>query len=210
MTNTCVIASYKYGHIAAQAVDSVLSQIKPFDDVIFIDDGVGDCKHIADIYPEVEFIQREENLGTVENFQRALMDVDTDRVMFLGADNWLRPDTLEQLSQHEEDIISYDIYVTGTESDKFSKMVGAEYLEPYGYPVWRFKKGDINRGNYIHGSSLYDVKKAQEVGYKASGGRNTEEDWMLFKGMLENGATHKHIPIPFLYYRRHRENFNQI
>lgn len=210
MTTTCVIASYKYGHLVAHAVESALSQTVPFDEVVVIDDAVGDCRHIEDLFPEVTFIEREENLGTVENFQQALMDVDTDRVMFLGADNWLRPDTLERLSEFNDDIISYDIALTGTEQHKFAQHARALFHQDKGYYIWTFVQGDINKANYIHGSSLYNVKKAQKVGYKASGRANTEEDWMLFKGMLENGATHRHIAEPFLYYRRHRENFNQI
>jgi hypothetical protein len=39
--------------------------------------------------------------------------VETDYVMFLGADNWLRSDTLQMLSQYKEDIITYDIMLTG-------------------------------------------------------------------------------------------------
>lgn len=210
MTNTCVIASYKYGHLVAHAVESVLSQTVPFDEVVVIDDGVGDCRHIEDLFPEVELVERPENLGTVENFQQALMDVDTDRVMFLGADNWLRPDTLERLQEYDHDIVSYDIALTGTEQHQFAKHTRAVFHQDKGYYIWTFEPGDINQANYIHGSSLYNVKKAQKVGYKASGRANTEEDWMLFKGMLENGATHRHVSEPFLYYRRHRENFNQL
>ena len=209
MTVTAVIASYKYGHLAAHAVDSVLSQYEQFDDIVFIDDGVGDCRHIKELFPEVYFIERETNLGTVENFQQALMDVDTDYVMFLGADNWLHPATLQRLKEEESDIISYDISLTGQDWLPFANFVQAE-LAPNSYPIWKFEKGDMKKANYIHGSSLYNVELAQKVGYKASGRKNTEEDWMLFKGMLENGATHTHVPIPFLYYRRHPENFIQL
>lgn len=210
MTNTCVIVAYKYGHLVAHAVESVLSQTVQFDEVVVIDDGVGDCRHIEDLFPEVTFIEREKNLGTVENFQQALMEVDTDRVMFLGADNWLRPDTLEKLQDYGQDIISYDIALTGTEQHEFARHTRAVFDDTQGYYIWEFTPGDINRTNYIHGSSLYNVKKAQKVGYRASGRANTEEDWMLFKGMLENGASHLHVSVPLLYYRRHRENFNQI
>ena len=54
---------------------------------MFLDD-VGDCKHLASIYPEVEYIFREKNLGTVDNFDDALMRVKRNTQCF-SADNWL-------------------------------------------------------------------------------------------------------------------------
>lgn len=204
---TLNIMSYKYGHLAAQAIESALCQTTPFDVINFYDDGVGDCKHLNLIYPEVNFIHREKRLGIVANFQDALMNTETERVMFLGADNWLHPNTLETLLKEKADIVSYDIKITGEDGKNFAQSVGAENQN--GYYVWKFKKGDINKANYIHGSSLYDTEKAKQIGYSHSGRKHTEEDHMLFKGMINAGATYAHVLVPFLYYRRHRENFNQ-
>jgi glycosyltransferase involved in cell wall biosynthesis len=179
--------SYKYGHLAAHAIESVLNQSKPFDVVRFYDDGAGDCDHLPAIYPEVEFILRPDNLGVIDNFNDALNNTTTDRVMFLGADNWLDPHTLEDLSEFNEDIISYH---------------GTKILE-----------GDDTywEVNQAHGSSLYNVGLAKEVGgYEASGNEHAEEDSMLFNKMLKTGATLTVVDIPYIYYRwRHRRNFNQ-
>ena len=67
-TLTVVISSYKYGHLAGHCIDSVISQTRKPDTIMFLDDGVGDCKHLPSIYPEVEYILREKNLGTLKNF----------------------------------------------------------------------------------------------------------------------------------------------
>lgn len=203
---TVVIASYKYGHLVAHAIESVLSQTLKPDKIFVVDDGVGDCKHVPKLYPEVTFIEREINMGTVDNFQDMLMRVETDKCMFLGADNWLRPDTLERLNEIDADIVSYDWSITGDEGVGFAMSHGGK--RENGYYIKHFEKGNIEVCNYIHGSSLYNTKKAQDVGYRASGRTRTEEDWMLFKGMLEQGATHAHLSEPMLYYRKHRTNFN--
>jgi GT2 family glycosyltransferase len=208
---TVIIPSYFYGHLGAQAIESVLSQtVKPAR-VIFADDGVGDCSHLADIYPEVEFVFRQKNLGIVDNFQDLLKRSTTPYTLFLGADNYLRPDALEKLSkaglEYGADIVSYDIAVIGTEKRKFTERVGAREVKD-GYNIWRFEGGDITKGNFIHGSSLYNTEKAKAIGYKSSGGDRSEEDWMLFKGMIQNGAKYVHLHEALLYYRRHRENFN--
>lgn len=201
------IMSYKYGHLVAQAIESVLAQTQRADKIVVIDDGVGDCKHIKGLY-DVELIERPENMGIVDNFNKALFETKADRVLFLGADNWLRPDTLEKLSASKADIVSYDIALTGIDAERFGKERGAT-LEN-GYYIWRFTHGNISKSNYIHGSSLYDVRKAKSVGgYVGMGGQTSEEDWGLWKRMLQDGYTHEHIAEPMLYYRRHEHNFQK-
>lgn len=204
---TVCIMSYKYGHLVAQAIESVLSQTKRPDRIIVVDDGIGDCSFVSK-YP-VDLIERKQNLGIVENFNQTLNEVKTDKVLFLGADNWLRPDALELMDNCQADIVSTDIALFGTEADSFAEKVGSSEKEQ-GYRIWRFKQGDINNGNYIHGSSLYNVELAKSVGgYKPSGHTNSEEDWMLWKAMLNSGATHTHVSEPLLYYRRHKDNFQK-
>jgi glycosyltransferase involved in cell wall biosynthesis len=199
---TVVIVSYKYGHLVSHAIESVLCQSRKPDKVIVIDDGVGDCRHIPALYPEVEFHERSENMGTVANFDDALRRVTTDKCMFLGADNWLRADALEILDEEEADIVTYDIVVTGDGKDEITKRHPSEVERYQGDWYW-------DRSGGHHGSMLYNTKLAQEVGYRASGGSRTEEDMVLYHGMLKKGATRVHVPEGLLYYRRHRENFNQ-
>jgi len=209
MSITVNIHSYGYGHLAAQAIDSALSQTVKPDVVRFFDDGVGDCAHLPAIYPEVEFVLRPQNLGTVKSFQDALERTETEFTIFLGADNWLRLDAIELLyGSRSADIVSYDIAVVGEHREAFSGRVGAQG-RCHGHNVWRFDHtSNIQNGNNCHGSSMYRVSKAKEVGYSRSGGSRTEEDWVLFRGMTANGAVRAHVPEPLLYYRRHDRNFN--
>lgn len=199
MTITVVIASYKYGHLAAHCIESVLSQSRKADEIIFVDDGAGDCEHLRRLYTDVTFILREKNLGIVDNFNDVLQNVSTDKVMFLGADNWLRSDALELLEKVEADIVTYDIVVTGELKDEIG--LRGHKVTPYqGDFYWSREEGH-------HGSMLYDVKLGQEAGYSSPPGR-TIEDWVLYDKMIANGATRIHLPEPLLYYRRHLENYN--
>lgn len=214
MSITVNICSYRYGHLVAHAVESALSQTKKPDVVRVYDDGIGDCKHIEWLYPEVELIERGSNWGTVRNFQDALVRTKTDRVMFLGADNYLRPDTLEILDKHHEDIISYNVALFGTEIEPFIKRVGSKTVS-FGYPIWEIPKrarNDIKNVNFLHGSSLYNVQKAKKIGYTGHKGRaDTQEDWHLFKGMLlELGCSYRQLDDVLLFYRRHKENNNPV
>lgn len=143
-------------------------------------------------------------MGIVANFQDMLNRVETDYVMFLGADNWITSDTLFTLSQYKEDIITYNIMVTGELKYEISK------LYPQHTSMWN---GDINwmREYLHHGSMMYRVAKAKEVGgyeKQRPDGERTDEDNALWDKMKKAGAT-KYVKSSFLYYRRHRQNFNK-
>lgn len=203
---TVVIASYKYGHLAAHCIESVLSQTKQPERILFVDDGVGDCKHLPSHYPEVEYIFREHNLGVAKNFQDMLMRVESEYVMFLGADNWLRSDALEILSPPVTDIVSYDIVITGER--KHTMPPGNSDAQ-----ILQDINGDLYwpRTAAHHGSILYRTKLGQEIGYREAkyGSNQPNEDWHIWNQMRKRGATLSHHSEGLLYYRRHRDNFLQ-
>ena len=207
-TYAIVISSYYYGHLAAHAIESVLGQSKKYDQVLFVDDGAQDCKHLEEIYGDnVDFVFRDKNLGVVANFQDMLMNwVKTDFVMFLGADNWLRSDTLEQLhdllSYSYKDVVTYDIVVTGDRKQDITKNYLTNSYQGDAY--W-------SRKFLHHGSMLYNTDLAKKVGGYAQrlGSIRSDEDYELWDRMVNYGATIGHIDQGLLYYRRHRENFNK-
>ena len=157
---------------------------------------------------QINFVSNPVNMGIVDNFNKMLKLVDTDYVMFLGADNWLRPDALEllayQFDKTSPDIITYDIIVTGE--------LRAEIYNVYG--SWMHKhEGDYywSRRMQHHGSMLYRTKLAKKVGgyAKNNTSERTDEDLNLWDKMIKEGALVKHFAQGLLYYRRHKENFNK-
>lgn len=199
---TVVIASYKYGHLAAHCIESLLSQTLAPKRIIFVDDGAHDCSHLPGLYPDIEYILRPHNLGTVDNFHDLLMMVDTEYVLFLGADNWLRSDAIELLSDFSADIVTYDIVVTGELKEEIHDRVPGE-TNPY--------QGDLywDREGKHHGSMMYRTSLGQKVGYKQrhADGIHPQEDWNLWDKMREQGASVDSLNEGLLFYRRHRENF---
>jgi len=208
MTFGVVISSYKYGHLAAHCIETILAQTKQFDEIYFVDDGVGDCKHLVELYGDrVNFLFREANMGTVANFQDMLMNrVKTDYVMFVGADNWLRGDALEKLSKHCEfaiNVVTYDIIITGELKEEIYKFYEPDCVHLEGDIYWR-------RELKHHGSILYDVNLAKSVGgYAHNGGYRTDEDANLWEKLVKAGANLVYHPEGLLFYRRHKENFNK-
>lgn len=209
-TISVCIFSYKYAHLLAHAIESVLCQTRKPDKIYVVDDGAKDgVDKVLEKYSDYDIIPilREENLGIVNNFQDVLMRLETTHALMLGGDNYLHPKTLEELEKVDADIVSYDIILFGTEAQSFASRRSCKMIN--GYYVWQFKKGNIRTGNYIHGSSLYNVELAKKFGYKKNPrSRLSEEDYMLWKAMILDGnATHQHVKRPFLYYRRHKNNF---
>ena len=199
---TVVIASYRYGHLAAHCIESMLSQTTLPSRILFVDDGGLDCGHLPSLYPDIEYIFRQKNLGVVDNFQDMLSKVNTEYVLFIGADNWLRSDAIELLSKSSADIVTYDIVVTGELKEEILTRVPGETLPYQGDLYW-------DRQDQHHGSMMYRTDFGHNIGYKKryEDGAHPQEDWNLWDKMLEQGATVASIKEGLLYYRRHKENF---
>jgi glycosyltransferase involved in cell wall biosynthesis len=199
---TVVIASYRYGHLAAHCIESLLSQTTPPTRILFVDDGGLDCNHLPSLYPEIEYILRHKNLGVVDNFQDILSQIKTEYVLFIGADNWLRSDAIELLSKASADIVTYDIVVTGELKEEILVRVPGETLSYQGDLYW-------DRQDQHHGSMMYRTSFGQKIGYKKryEDGAHPQEDWNLWDKMIEQDATVASLKEGLLFYRRHRENF---
>ena len=199
---TVVISSYRYGHLAAHCIESLLSQTIPPTRILFVDDGGLDCQHLPSLYSDIEYVLRDENLGVVDNFQDMLSRVNTEYVLFIGADNWLRSDAIELLSNASADIVTYDIVVTGELKEEILDRVPGETVPYQGDFYW-------DRENQHHGSMMYRTSLGQKIGYKKrfKDGAHPQEDWNLWDKMLEQGASVASLKEGLLFYRRHRENF---
>jgi len=200
---TVVIASYQYGHLAAHCIESLLSQTVMPERIVFVDDGAHDCGHLPLLYPDIEYILRPHNLGTVANFQDMLSQVETEYVLFIGADNWLRSDSIELLTAHAgADIVTYDIVVTGELKAEITLRVPGQTHLHQGDLYW-------DRQGLHHGSMMYRTALGKQIGYQKrfTNRANPQEDWNLWDKMREKGASVSSIQEGLLYYRRHRENF---
>jgi glycosyltransferase involved in cell wall biosynthesis len=89
-----VIANYNYGHYVGQALDSVLHQIQPFDEVVVVDDGsTDDSPSVLARYADMPHVQvlRIANGGQLGAMRTGIAASQCDYIYTLDADDFAAP-----------------------------------------------------------------------------------------------------------------------
>lgn len=225
-----IIPCYNYGAYLVEAVESVLRQTLPPDEVLVSDDASTDDSTLVMSLLERRYgnalrIHRNEgNLGIVKHFNQAVAMTHGEYVCFLGADNRFRSDYLERtvgaLDRNPEAAIAYtDFALFGPRAPLIAQEYSPLYLVRNKGNVYRIVQfPDFNeetrtvllsKHNFIHGSSLFRRTAFDQVsGYRSS---DLPEDWFLFRRMIESGWSAIHVGLPLLEYRQHsRDQANVI
>jgi len=214
-TVSLIIPCYNYGHLAAEAIESALSQVYPPDEILFIDDAsIDNSVEIAKRYePRIRVEVNEKNLGVVDNFRKAVELTTGDYICFLGADNRFRSDYIEKtktvLDSHPDVAIAYTHFVLfGQRAELEAKRTKAN---PHPVVPSFFLRefpadpqGNVERENYMHGSSMY-----RRLAYEEVGGYSSDflaEDHSLFVRMLSSGWKSKLVDAYLLEYRQHSKD----
>lgn len=95
-TVTCVITSYDNMPFLEEAIDSVLAQTRPVDEILIADDGSTDGSRAligakAAAHPSIRPVLRERNLGVAANRDLALHRASGDLVSTLDGDDAMMP-----------------------------------------------------------------------------------------------------------------------
>jgi glycosyltransferase involved in cell wall biosynthesis len=158
-----VISTYNHAHFLAEALDSVMAQTRPVDEIVVIDDGSqDDPAAVVARYPQVRLI-RQENAGLSAARNRGLAAIKTDCVTFLDADDILAPaaiaDNVALLVQHPEAAFVYGAY------DRID-IARRRFSGPHFRPVPSGAANAMLVGNPVamHATVLYDVARLREVG----------------------------------------------
>ncbi len=221
-TISCIIPCYNYGHFLAEAIESVLRQTIPADEIIIADDCSTDMT--AEIalffqkkYPDrIKYIKNSENLGIVRNFNKAVGLSTGAYVVFLGADNRFQSNYLEEcagiLNQHQHVGIVYtDFLFFGSRAKKMYTDFKKEYQSTVanGFFKIRFPEAEeidvkekLKNENFIHGSSMFRRACYEKVGgYQLN--PTMPEDYNLFLRIVKSGYQIKKAIKTNLHYRQH-------
>jgi glycosyltransferase involved in cell wall biosynthesis/SAM-dependent methyltransferase len=95
MTVAVVIPTYNHAQFLGEALESVLAQSRPADEIIVVDDGSNDDPEaIVRRFPGVKYVRRE-NGGLSAARNTGLSSSTADKIVFLDADDLLHPGAVE-------------------------------------------------------------------------------------------------------------------
>lgn len=200
---TVIVPCYNYGAYVTEALDSLEAQALRPTRVIVINDGSTDDsaevikKYIAEAQKRkssitYDFIDQK-NSGIIKTKNLALELVDTTWMMFLDADDILKPTYIEECIRsarlHRSDVVYTDMEMFGAVSTlhrtaKYNKML-------------------LRSVNFVHNSALMKTDL-----FKRSGGYKQKmsigfEDWELYLTLSELTNRFFYINKPLFLYRRH-------
>lgn len=199
------IATYNHAHFLGDALDSVMAQSLPADEVIVVDDGSEDDPGaVVSRYPGVRLI-RQANQGLSAARNAALDLATADRILFLDADDVLAPTAVEAnvacFDAHPE---SGFVYGGHLRVDASLEPVGTARYSPIGSTP----RLSLLKGNAVgmHATVLYDRARLQ-----AAGGFDTSlrrcEDYDVYLRMARHHPVASHSGV-VACYRIHGSNMS--
>jgi len=196
-----VIPCYNYGQYVGEAIQSVLDQTLPPDEIIVVNDGSTDdsLAKINKYKARVRIIDQK-NIGVIATKNKGLKEAAGDWIIFLDADDMMDEKYIEKLYGTARlclsDVVYSGMEFIGSHSDIFESRPFTEH--------------SIKKGNYINNSALMrrelvlgvgGYKKQMEFGF---------EDWELYISLAEAGARFRQVDEALLQYRRHQTTSRDI
>jgi hypothetical protein len=97
-----VVTNRDYGHFLSDCIQSVLAQTRAPDELIVVDDGSADASDavLATVADRVEIVRLGRSRGQAAAFNEGYRRAAGDLVLFLDADDLLRPEAIEVVLAH--------------------------------------------------------------------------------------------------------------
>jgi glycosyltransferase involved in cell wall biosynthesis len=192
-----VIPCFNYGHFLAEALESVLAQSQPADEVIIVDDGsTDDSRDVARAliakHPSAPIqLICQNNCGSPGITRNAGIERATgEYILCLDADDRLGPDYLmlcaAALDDNPSAAIAYSNYRTFGEEETLVEA-----------PPWDARRE--LEGNFIPTASMFRREAWEQAG--GYGPWVSHEDWDLWVGCIERGWQGVHVEGAMWFYR---------
>lgn len=224
-TIAVLIPCYNYGPYLIEALESVINQTRPVDEIIIADDcSIDNTQEISEFYQsrypaQIKYIRNKIRMGIVNNYNHALRTATSDYLCILDADNYYVSNFIEKTAEILD--INEKIGVVYTDFALFGLRARTKYEM---FPLeWRdtikvgqyfiIRAPDLNNKtkeilkdrNFIHGNSLYRKSAFVQVGGYIKH-EKLPEDHYLFYRMIKAGWLAKRVPQALLAYRQHSQN----
>lgn len=200
-----VVNTYNQAHYLGDAIQSVLDQSRPADEILVIDDGSSDDpEHVLQAYPDIRYI-RQQNQGLAASRNTGLAATTAEMIVFLDADDRLLPAALATgLACHQQTPgcgFAYGSYRNIANNGQF--LSPALYIEAGEHPYL-----DLLGGNTIgmHAAVMYRREALiRHGGFDARLRRCEDYDLYLKIARNEKIASHSDT---IAEYRRHDANMS--
>jgi glycosyltransferase involved in cell wall biosynthesis len=204
-----IVTTFNHARYLADAISSVLSQTRPADDVIVVDDGsTDDPDAVVNDFSGVRMI-RQENRGLASARNTGLRNCTTSHVVFLDADDRLCPQALEAglacAAKRPECAFVYGGHRFVSEN---GNALGADRYDPIsGDAHLAFLQGNpVVNPIAMHATVLYRRDCLIEIGGFDEALRRCE-DYDLYLRIAQKYPVSSHQAI-VAEYRLHKENMS--
>ncbi len=201
-TVSAVVATYQAEQFIADAVNSILAQTRPPDEVIVVDDGStdGTAAELARFGDRIRVVRRA-NGGCPAAFNTAFGEARGDFVAMCGADDMWEPHKLEwqleAIETHPEvDVLFGDMVVFGDREGLYNRPPGIGVLDSAEFWEALFRDNMVGAPSIVIRRSLFNCLGP----FIENFGADDYEYWMR---CLRAGARFYFDPRPLVRYRKH-------
>jgi glycosyltransferase involved in cell wall biosynthesis len=207
-TISAVVAAYQAEEWIAEAIDSILGQTSPPDEVVVVDDGStdGTAGQLAKFGDRIRVIRRE-NGGCPAAFNTAFAAARSDFVAMCGADDIWEPEKLAlqraAIASHPEaDLFSGHAVMTGLIEGDHTRPPGVGVLDNDDLRDELFAEGCvINAPSIVIRRELFDRLGPFVEDFGA-------DDYEYWFRCLRAGARFYYEPRPLVRWRQHGDNLS--
>jgi glycosyltransferase involved in cell wall biosynthesis len=196
-TVSVLIPTCNYAHFLPQAIDSVLAQTVPPQEIIVADDGSTDrtADVVARYGPAVRYLRRE-HAGVFTLRQAMLAEIRGDWFLNLDADDWIEQDFLEKALAA----------VRRSANDERLAFVYADRVDFGAYertwPAPEFEAGRFKQGNFVAMDSLVRTDIARRFGFDPAFNSGWG-DYDFFLTLAKNGFRGERLADGRIHCRVH-------
>ncbi len=208
---SAIVPLFNGEQFISQALESLLSQTQPIDEIIIIDDkstdrGLQKVQKLADSNEKVKLLRNPCNKGSSQCRNLGIEESSGDYVLFLDQDDYLAPSFIDETSNHlcqykgKEIAGFHTSYFIVDEKGEITAETSYKEIQPEEFLGYQFVRNRIlsNSGTVVK-KSVFEQTGLYDESLKFS------QDWDLWLRIGKHGTFSYHKK-PLTYIRRHANN----
>jgi GT2 family glycosyltransferase len=206
-TISAVVAAYQAEQWIAEALEAILGQTRPPDEVIVVDDGSTDgTAQVLERFADRIRVVRQPNSGCPAAFNRAFHEARGDFVAMCGADDIWEPNKLEwqmeAIEAHPEaDVLFGHAVLFGRLEGEHAQPSGSGLLDSERFRADLFRENSVPAPTVVIRRALFERLGPFVENFGA-------DDYEYWFRCLRAGARFYYDPRPLLRWRQHGDNLS--